>query len=461
MELRRYLLRIILLITDFFIINISFLLAPLLTFGFDQYLVIEVFTLFIFNLSWVVIAVLFKMYSKKSMDKVEGLLQRTVNIIFVQLAFYAILLLIKDEFKFRLYFHTCWILVVMMIISRFFITYLLDFLIVKANRVKKIVIVGLNDTGLQLASYFHPIKEYSVIGFFDNNADSDIELNINGHQVLGKVPNCMEYVIGNNITEIYSTIMPSHPETAVEMNALVESADRNCIRIKFVAGEKETEHYRMPDLGGFSVISLRAEPLHNYSNGAKKRLFDIAISLLVLVFIMSWLTPIIAILIKLESTGPIFFQQLRSGRNNVPFMCYKFRSMTVNNKHEHKQASKNDERITRIGAFLRKTSLDEFPQFFNVLIGQMSIVGPRPHMLKHTEQYSEVINKYMVRQFLKPGITGWAQVHGYRGETRDNMLMEKRVEYDMWYMENWSLMLDVRILFMTIINIFKGDANAY
>jgi putative colanic acid biosynthesis UDP-glucose lipid carrier transferase len=192
-----------------------------------------------------------------------------------------------------------------------------------------------------------------------------------------------------------------------------------------------------------------------------KRLFDIAFSLFVIVFIFSWLYPILALLIKLESPGPVIFKQERSGRNNVQFYCYKFRSMRVNDECHLKQASKNDCRITRIGRILRKTSLDELPQFFNVLLGNMSVVGPRPHMLKHTEHYREVVDQYMVRHYMKPGITGWAQVNGYRGETIELGLMEKRVEHDIWYMENWSALLDIKIVMLTVLNVIKGEKNAY
>lgn len=176
---------------------------------------------------------------------------------------------------------------------------------------------------------------------------------------------------------------------------------------------------------------------------------------------LSWLVPVIGLLIKIESRGPVFFVQKRSGRYNDVFRCLKFRTMTVSDKSDLVQATKGDNRITRVGAFLRKTSLDEFPQFLNVFMGDMSIIGPRPHMLAHTEQYRNLINRYMVRQFVKPGISGWAQVNGYRGETETTELMEKRVEHDIWYMENWSLMLDIRILFLTVINMIRGEERAY
>jgi exopolysaccharide biosynthesis polyprenyl glycosylphosphotransferase len=213
--------------------------------------------------------------------------------------------------------------------------------------------------------------------------------------------------------------------------------------------------------GHIPVISFRQEPLENVLNRFLKRSFDILFSLFVIIFILSWLVPILAIIIKLESKGPLFFVQMRSGKDNAAFKCYKFRSMRVNNDSDKKQASRQDARITKVGAFIRKTNIDELPQFFNVLIGDMSIVGPRPHMLSHTEEYSKLISKFMVRHFLKPGITGWAQVSGYRGETRTIDAMERRVEADVWYLENWSFLLDLKIIFLTMWNTFKGEENAF
>ena len=190
-------------------------------------------------------------------------------------------------------------------------------------------------------------------------------------------------------------------------------------------------------------------------------MFDLCFSFLVIIFILSWLYPIIATLIKLSSKGPVLFKQLRSGVNNEEFLCYKFRSMTLSSNADTKQATKGDSRVTTIGYFLRKTSLDEFPQFFNVFMGNMSIVGPRPHMILHTSEYSALIKKYMVRQLVKPGITGIAQVRGYRGETKELEDMEGRVRLDVWYIENWSLALDINIILKTIWNIFKGDEKAF
>ena len=168
-----------------------------------------------------------------------------------------------------------------------------------------------------------------------------------------------------------------------------------------------------------------------------------------------------AILIKLSSRGPVFFVQLRSGRDNQSFKCYKFRTLRVNREADTKQVTQNDNRITRLGAFLRKTNIDELPQFFNVILGNMSVVGPRPHMLRHTEDYSRVLTEYMIRHFVKPGVTGWAQVNGFRGEIKEKEQLRKRIEYDIFYLENWNLWFDLRVIFLTVWVTIKGDKNAY
>ena len=176
---------------------------------------------------------------------------------------------------------------------------------------------------------------------------------------------------------------------------------------------------------------------------------------------LSWLTPILAILIKLESKGPVFFKQSRNGFNYQEFDCYKFRSMTPNKNAHLTQAKKGDQRITKMGAFIRKTSIDELPQFFNVLFGDMSVVGPRPHMVSHTNLYAQRIDKFMVRHFVKPGITGLAQVSGFRGEVETDDDIISRVKYDIFYIENWSLLLDLKIISQTLMNALKGEEKAY
>jgi Undecaprenyl-phosphate glucose phosphotransferase len=291
-------------------------------------------------------------------------------------------------------------------------------------------------------------------------ADSNISFEIKENIQSGGLDEFEAFVIDNEIDEIYYTLPLTYTKKITE---LVNFCDKNMIRFKVV-----------PDFRGFlfkrvnidffddvPVVTLREEPLTDFINRVMKRLFDLAFSSLVIVFILSWLYPIIAILIKLSSKGPILFKQVRSGVDNEEFICYKFRSMTQSDNADSKQATKGDARITKMGAFLRKSSLDEFPQFMNVFMGNMSIVGPRPHMLVHTEEYSTLINKYMVRQLVKPGITGAAQVRGYRGETKELKDMEGRVRLDVWYIENWSLAVDINIIFQTVWNVFKGDEKAF
>ena len=176
---------------------------------------------------------------------------------------------------------------------------------------------------------------------------------------------------------------------------------------------------------------------------------------------LSWLTPFISLIILIESKGPIFFKQKRNGLNYAEFYCYKFRSMHLNPIADLEQVQKNDPRITKVGKFIRKTSIDELPQFFNVLLGDMSVVGPRPHMVSHTEMYAKSVDKFMVRHFIKPGISGLAQINGFRGEVETEKDIINRVKYDIFYLENWSLLLDIKIIFITVVNAIKGEKKAY
>ncbi len=450
------------MVSDFLVVNTSYLIG----YSFFSLAKSSVFSdigfkLFVFfNLTWLIAAATMRLYSTVTFNKIEDIYRQSGKTLIIQsVLFVSVLWVLKTGMHEKGFFITCYGLLIMLIgISRFFFTYFSEF-IIKSKLHKKIAIVGYNETGVELARYFQGNNNiYTFEGFFDNGSDF-LSINEDG-QVVGSIEECIDYAIENNVQEIYSTIMPGQHEDVTRM---VEFADRNCVRVKFVPNVRANleSDYNIEYLGDFPIISLRFEPLQELKNRMKKRIADICISAFIIIFFLSWLVPIIALLIKLESKGPVFFKQLRSGRDNKPFWCYKFRSMKVNKSSDVLQASKTDARITKIGAFLRKTSLDEFPQFINVLRGDMSIVGPRPHMLKHTEQYSALINKFMIRQLLKPGITGWAQVNGYRGETKNIELMEKRVEYDIYYMERWSTTLDIKIIFMTIINIFRGEEQAY
>ena len=214
-------------------------------------------------------------------------------------------------------------------------------------------------------------------------------------------------------------------------------------------------------LGNVPFLSLRNDPLMRIENRVIKRAFDIVVSLLFLCTLFPIILLFVTIITKITMPGPVFFRQKRTGIYGKDFYCIKFRSMKINADSDRVQATKNDPRKTRWGNIMRKTNIDEFPQFWNVLMGDMSIVGPRPHMLKHTEEYSKLIDKYMMRHFVKPGITGWSQVTGFRGETKELSQMEGRVQGDIWYIEHWSFWLDIYIMYKTVANVIQGDKEAY
>jgi putative colanic acid biosynthesis UDP-glucose lipid carrier transferase len=213
--------------------------------------------------------------------------------------------------------------------------------------------------------------------------------------------------------------------------------------------------------GYVPIISLRTIPLDKVINKRIKHLFDVVFSILVILLLLSWLTPLIALLIKMESRGPVFFKQRRNGLNYKEFYCYKFRSMQLNSKADLEQVQRNDPRVTKLGRIIRKFSIDELPQFYNVLLGDMSVVGPRPHMVSHTEMYAKSVDKFMVRHFIKPGITGLAQINGCRGEVENEKDIVNRVKFDIFYLENWSILLDLKIINKTVINTIKGEEKAY
>jgi putative colanic acid biosynthesis UDP-glucose lipid carrier transferase len=323
---------------------------------------------------------------------------------------------------------------------------------------KPVVILGAGTLGTELKNYLDSniILGYKVIGFFDDKLLSSNRETV----ILGTLENSIAYAKEKKIKEVFCAL----PDSALaKIQILMRQADREMIRFKMVPDVKDyfRKNVKVQWFGHMPVLSARTEPLEIKINQVLKRISDILISLFIIIFLFSWVLPLMAILIKINSKGPVFFRQLRSGKNNEPFYCIKFRSMVLNDEADSRQATKNDLRITKIGAFMRRNSIDELPQFINVLVGDMSVVGPRPHMLQHTAAYAALIDQFMVRHFVLPGITGWAQIKGFRGETSDHKAMRERVEADIWYLENWSLFLDLKILFLTAWHVIIGSKNAH
>ncbi|MDO5572190.1 MAG: undecaprenyl-phosphate glucose phosphotransferase [Bacteroidales bacterium] len=325
----------------------------------------------------------------------------------------------------------------------------------KGKNFKNVVIVGNSKNAFSLALELSSVKSYGyrVLGYFAKERLSDK----NEFSFLGSESEIVPFLKSHKVDELYCCL---NDEYSDKINKLIEYCENHFVRFFLIPpGEKTVlKNMKIDMVGSLPVLATRKEPLNNSLSKIIKRSFDIIFSIIVILLSPLWLIPI-SIAVKLSSRGPVFFKQERTGIDGRNFYCYKFRSMYVNDLADVLPATKDDPRKTKIGDFLRKTSLDELPQFFNVLKGDMSVVGPRPHMIKQTEAYADVINKYRVRLYIKPGITGWAQINGYRGETKEKWQMEKRVEYDLWYLENWSFPLDMKIILKTSGLIFHPDSN--
>jgi putative colanic acid biosysnthesis UDP-glucose lipid carrier transferase len=414
--------------------------------------------LVVYSLCWIAASLYNEIYNISYHTKPLAILDKLIyTIIFHALLISIYIVTIKGFYVSRQFLISSYLIGgVSVILFRFILFFLYKYFRAYVFSNRRIVIVGATSAGLELYNYFiHNTTGYSFYGFFDD--DPKIS-----HLILkGKLRHLKDFCINEEIDEIYYAL----PITNADLIAdLAEFSDKQFISFKIA-----------PDLSGIlnlkkkpnlyfydniPVMTLRREPLQSLFNRVLKRAFDIGFALTVICTIFPFVFPLIILAIKLESPGPIFFIQKRPGRRNKLFNCIKFRTMRVNNQTEL-QATKNDPRITKTGAFLRKTNLDELPQFFNVLFGDMSVVGPRPNLVSQLEMYSKWISKYPVRHFILPGITGYAQVNGFRGETKQPELMEKRVEYDILYMENWSFALDLKIIFLTVWNMIRGEKNAY
>jgi putative colanic acid biosynthesis UDP-glucose lipid carrier transferase len=457
-----YLLRYILPVLDAIMLNAVYFASYFLTDELGKTLTTEINFNYVVvcNLIWFFSTVLFGLYSAYGTRKLERIYRGTLRSVCLHFVLFTTYLLFSRDSDFSRTFLLVFYgtLALSFIINRFLGTTFQYVLLNRFNATKKVAVMGSNNTAIRISTYLQNQRSLEFFGFIGNDESIYAE---RGGVVTESVSERLAEAARAGVQDIYVAIAP---QRMTEVAALVKEADNQCVRLKFIPdlGGSLASPYTISYLGGeFPIITLRHEPLEEIGNRFKKRAFDLVFSSLVILFVLSWLYPILAIIIKMQSKGPVLFKQERSGRNDETFLCYKFRSMKMNDDSNSKQATKDDDRITKIGKFLRKTSLDEMPQFFNVFLGNMSVVGPRPHMLKHTEEYKTIISQFMVRHFLKPGITGWAQVNGYRGETKEDGDMENRVKYDIYYLENWTGMLDVRIIFMTIINAIRGEDNAY
>lgn len=460
MKTRENELQFISVVLDLLLLNLSFLLFAFVVnrFQFEHNMDLYL-SLLLSNFSWVLAFIFIR---KKMLYMKKGFRTRFIRML--KRGFVFFILEIIFFLPFISIIGYLWIFIgiscAFFILSKLLANYVYYRLVrhyhLKSSRVKRVLLVGKNETMQKVKSIIkvNPILKYMFVGYLDDKP---------GKNVLGNRDELRRVVLEHNIHVIFVTInSPKEMIPYCDINKdLLHTCNQLGVRLFYVPVNEviETGHYDVDKLDGITLINPQKIPMDLIENQIKKRMFDLAFSGIVIILLLSWLYPILAILIKFSSKGPVMFTQQRTGINKITFNCFKFRSMRLNDDADKKQATEDDPRITRIGRFIRRSNLDELPQFFNVFRGEMSVVGPRPHMLKHTEQYSALIDDYLVRHYVKPGITGWAQINGFRGETNELWKMEKRVELDKEYIQNWSLDWDIVIVWKTIFDL-KAFLNA-
>lgn len=393
--------------------------------------------------------------------RIEAIIQRVLGVGVLLLLFVSIItVLIEANTHFpRTYtFATVGLFTILSIFERLFINKLLKSTRRKKKNATNVILIGKEKSIAELADVLSiPHYGYNVMGVFYDGENDNQSLN---SLYLGEINDIYSYLATHSeVNEIYG-YFPREEQDRMAM--LGKYCDNHLVRFYYVPSiDIFRNNATMEYVEGIPVIARREEPLSQPKNKIIKRAFDLIVSSLFLVLVFPWIYIIVGLMIKLKSPGPIFFIQERTGIDGKVFNCFKFRTMKVNDQADTMQATENDPRKYPFGDFMRHTNIDELPQFINVFLGDMSIVGPRPHMLRHTEEYSSLINKFMVRHLAKPGITGLAQVSGFRGETRYIDQMEGRVKKDIEYIENWTLLLDLKIIWKTVTNMLGKEENAY
>lgn len=451
------------IILDLIVLNFSFFATKYIVsqIGILQTIIVYKETWTIINLLWVLLVVLFNIYDTNfKFIKITKDIFKQFAIYFFLVITYLYLDKEKTEPNLFIYLFFGGLLFGLLFFRYLFILLYAIFGFFRINDIN-VIILGNTYYGNEIARLLRNIDSgCNLLGFYD-----DIE-NVSSLTDDEKILHVLSYAKLNNIKEIYITFFPS---SSFSINSYISEAENCHIRIRFIP-DLNSFLFSKANLNlesGIPIISFRKEPLSYPKNAMIKRTFDILFSLIVITFILSWVIPIIAFIIKISSKGPVFYKQERWGINNKKITCLKFRTMIDNKNNEidengvYRQATRNDARVTEVGKVLRKTSIDELPQFINVLFGDLSIVGPRPHPVPLNIASMDIIENYLLRHSVKPGITGSAQVNGYRGETKSIDQMQKRINFDIWYLENWSLLLDLKIILKTVLNIFLGEKNVY
>lgn len=405
---------------------------------------------------WLLISVYSKFYYVYRYTHLLTLLKLLFTQFFIfTLAFFSYFSIFEEGHVISKQSNIIFSIVIIITFFKFLIFFLLKYYRQTGNNYRRVVIFGQSKSAKNVANLFNKRQDfgYRFDGFF-----SDKQSKLNKH--LGTIKEGLEFIYKNEIDEVYceEESLAFH-----KIHEIRKFCDERKIMFRLIPKNKAiySKDFILEYYGTLPIIKPKQLPFERFETHLIKRLFDIIFSLLICILLLSWLLPIFWIIVKIDSKGKFFFKQKRDGIKGRQFYCYKIRSMKNNDLADKISASKNDDRLTKVGAFLRKTSLDELPQFFNVLIGDMSVVGPRPHINVQTEKYLLEIENYLLRNSVKPGITGLAQVSGYRGEIKEKSDIENRVRLDIFYIENWSLFLDIKIIIQTLLNVFKGQDKAY
>lgn len=447
----------IITLCDFGVFNIAFVLTWLTIDRFTPWPLREI--LMAVNVAYIPVSAIFTHVHKKRALYMESIVRNAVLACLMHCVIFALLVqllgivYISPHYYIVYYPIAAVLLTLWWIISRKILKYYRS----HGYNFTRVIIVGTGPTARYL---YNEMRSDAGFGYrFEGFFSDDPEPHIPNGSYIGRLSEVADYIKEHRIDEVYYTIPGDNRKV---MGEIIAAAENNVAQFFYVPviSRYVTRGFALHTLGSIPVLSLMNQPLENAFNRGLKRGFDILFSGALLLVSPLVYIPV-AIAIKASSPGPVLFKQQRTGYRGRSFNCYKFRTMRVNPDADTKQAQRDDPRKTRVGDFLRKTSIDELPQFLNVFKGEMSVVGPRPHMLKHTEEYSRLVDRYMVRHYIKPGITGWAQVRGYRGQTDELWKMEKRVEHDVWYIKNWSFLLDMKIIYKTITNALRGEKNAY
>lgn len=414
------------------------------------------FNFIYYNITWLICTYSFNFYKTNKLEIFKPGFPRIIKLISVFGLFYFFLFTIRKITNYSIYYHLILLgsFAIIILLLKYLFTLARTKYRSKGGKFTRVIVIGRDLNLKKLRAVFDQKSlGFKYVGYFD-------DIPSESPTYLGEIKKALKYAVDEKIDEIYCTASKFSKN---DFMALMTFADNHLIKVKLIPDNKEiwTRSMSLQLYGSVPVLNMRESPLDLEYANIIKRLFDLIFSSLVIVCVLSWLIPVIYVLMKLDSKGPLFFIQERHGANKKTFMCFKFRSMTPNKNADTTMAKKNDMRITRLGKFMRKTNIDELPQFINVFIGNMSVVGPRPHMVLHTKEFETLINKYLVRHFVKPGITGLAQVRGYRGEIENKSDLINRVRLDIFYLEKWSPRLDVLIIYYTIINVIRGEKKAY